>query len=456
MTNFCSEDVRRLLHNKYVVVLGDSIQRSVYKDLVKLLRTDQYLTEAQLKRKGELTFENDSLVEGGQLKEMHNGTDYQEVRQYSSDHHLVRFYFLTRAYSAYLESVLSDFQEGPQPDVLIINSCFWDLTRYFCTQMEDYKANLEKLFRRLNVVLSPECLVLWNMTMPVGYKDNEMPENLKYNVRWYVVEGNYFSASLANSYKMDVLDMHYHFRFDLQRRCRDAIHWDQLAHRKYTLILLTHIARAWGVELPPRKNHAVNLTWNFTSGFTWLIGSPLKPECVCSAGSAGGSACLPDQGGNGAELSHPLAMPCQGYSDFSADCNNFNNDHHFQQDMFCPGYTSFDDGFQSNCDSPGFYSDSPVTYDGVKPGYLSFDGNMCNGKGPPGNGNPFSTMQMTMSFVPHLRFPNMNFPSFSPYGPYHPEGFRNHHGPAMRRPYRPENGWNHPYHRPHLPPARIY
>nr|DBA30816.1 TPA: hypothetical protein GDO54_006754 [Pyxicephalus adspersus] len=91
-----SADFRRLLHNKYVAILGDSIQRSVNKDLVKILQNDEFCTEKQVKGK---------------------------VRHYRTDHHLVRLYFLTRVSSEYIESVLANFQHGPQPDVVIINSC---------------------------------------------------------------------------------------------------------------------------------------------------------------------------------------------------------------------------------------------------------------------------------------------------------------------------------------------
>nr|DBA15928.1 TPA: hypothetical protein GDO54_003382 [Pyxicephalus adspersus] len=61
MKLFSSADVRRLLHNKYVAILGDFIQRSVYKDFVKILQNDEFLTENQLKRKGEMSFANDLL-----------------------------------------------------------------------------------------------------------------------------------------------------------------------------------------------------------------------------------------------------------------------------------------------------------------------------------------------------------------------------------------------------------
>lgn len=76
-----------------------------------------------------MSFEQDCLVEGGCLGQMHNGTEYREVRQFQSAHYLVRFYFLTRIYSHYMQSILEDFRHGLKPDVVIINSCVWDISR---------------------------------------------------------------------------------------------------------------------------------------------------------------------------------------------------------------------------------------------------------------------------------------------------------------------------------------
>lgn len=76
-----------------------------------------------------MSFEGDTIIEGGCLNELHNGTSYKEVRQFRSDHHLVRFYFVTRIYSYYMRSVLEDFRRGLKPDVLIVNSCVWDISR---------------------------------------------------------------------------------------------------------------------------------------------------------------------------------------------------------------------------------------------------------------------------------------------------------------------------------------
>ncbi|XP_005688271.2 PREDICTED: PC-esterase domain-containing protein 1A isoform X1 [Capra hircus] len=259
MVHFQASEVQQLLHNKFVVILGDSIQRAVYKDLVLLLQKDSLLTAAQLKAKGELSFEQDQLVAGGQLGELHNGTQYREVRQFcsGSGHHLVRFYFLTRVYSEYLEGVLEELTYGPAPDLVIINSCLWDLSRYGRYSMESYRENLERVFVRMDQVLPDSCLLVWNMAMPLGERVTGgflLPElqPLAGSLRRDVVEGNFYSATLAGDHCFDVLDLHFHFRHAVRHRHRDGVHWDQHAHRHLSHLLLTHVADAWGVELPKR------------------------------------------------------------------------------------------------------------------------------------------------------------------------------------------------------------
>ncbi|XP_063781481.1 PC-esterase domain-containing protein 1A-like isoform X9 [Pseudophryne corroboree] len=411
-----SAEVRQLLHNKFVVIMGDSIQRSVYKDLVKLLQTDQYLSEKQLKKKGEFSFENDTLVEGGLLNEMHNGTTFREVRQYRTGFHLVRFYFLTRAYSTYLESVLADFQSGPQPDVLIISSCIWDVRRYGDTRLEAYKTNLYNLFHRLTQVLRPECLVIWNMTMPVGFKAEEMPENTTINVRGDVMAGNFYSATLADFYKMDVLDMHYHFRFDLRSRCGDATHWNQLAHRKYSQILLTHIAQAWGVEVPesnraegqniaavphPRNHHC----------------PPIQPSDQERQRSRNGAPYIP------------------GYIGLDAE--------NFAAERFLPGYFSFENNYVQGNAAPSFVDDSPVLVRNVTPGYCSAGGNRTAVSVPIYKNYPFSGMGM-------LPQRHGVLPDRVPLEPWN-----GHHRLKMKRPSRQQEERSHPFYQPPSFPHRI-
>ncbi|XP_048039903.1 PC-esterase domain-containing protein 1A-like isoform X2 [Megalobrama amblycephala] len=247
--------VAQLLHNKFVVVLGDSIQRSVYKDLVLILQRDSYLSLSQLKNKGEVSFEQDCLVEGGRLGRMNNGTAYREVRQYRTDHHLVRFYFVTQVFSRYMESILADFEQGIKPDLVIVNSCVWDISRYSHQWASEYKENLNKFFRKLKAILPEESLVVWNVTMPLGKKivgGFLVPEiqHMGPTLRFDVIEANYFGATLANNFGFDVLDLHFQFRFSLQHRMHDGVHWNSVAHRKITCLILEHVAQAWGVELP--------------------------------------------------------------------------------------------------------------------------------------------------------------------------------------------------------------
>ncbi|XP_013874690.1 PC-esterase domain-containing protein 1A isoform X2 [Austrofundulus limnaeus] len=248
------QQVRQLLHNKFVMVLGDSIQRSVYKDLVLLLQKEKYLSLRQLRSKGEMSFELDCLVEGGCLDTMTNGTEYREIRQFQSDHHLVRFYFVTRVFSQYMQSIMKDIRHGLKPDVIIVNSCVWDISRYNTVWTEDYKKNLHKFFSNLKEVLPEETLIIWNLTMPLGkcIRGGFLVPEVEYRglqLRFDVIEANFYSGTLADAYDMDVLDLHFQFRFLLQHRTKDGVHWNAVAHRRITSILMQHIAQAWGVTL---------------------------------------------------------------------------------------------------------------------------------------------------------------------------------------------------------------
>ncbi|XP_048091763.1 uncharacterized protein LOC125289118 isoform X2 [Alosa alosa] len=247
-----------LLHNKFVVVLGSSFQRGVYKDLVLLLQKDNYLSLSQLKNKGEEQFEKDELLEGGRKGQLSNGTQYKEVREYTSDHHLVRFYFITRVYSEYVQRILEDFKNGLKPDLVIVNSCVWDVSRYGRQWEPDYLENLNTFFGKLRTILPDEALIIWNLTMPLGKTiigGFLVPEIAEFgpSLRFDIIEANYCSTTLASVYGLDVLDLHFQFRFSLQHRMKDGVHWNAVAHRRITCLLLAHVANAWGVELPPSQ-----------------------------------------------------------------------------------------------------------------------------------------------------------------------------------------------------------
>ncbi|KAL0624519.1 PC-esterase domain-containing protein 1B [Plecturocebus cupreus] len=252
-------EVRQLLYNKFVVVMGDSVQRAVYKDLVLLLQKDCLLSSSQLKAKGEPSFEHDTLLLGCRSRRMHDSSHYREVRQFRSGHHLVRFYFIARVFSHYAERVVEELRRAePAPDVVVMNSCLWDLLRDGRDFLRSYQRNLESLFARLERALPLSCLLLWNTAMPVAesisgsclprerrLRRSRLPED--------VMEANFYSSAEAARHGFDVLDLHFHFRHAARHRLPDGMHWDERAHRHLSQLLLAHLADAWGVDLPRRE-----------------------------------------------------------------------------------------------------------------------------------------------------------------------------------------------------------
>ena len=62
---------------------------------------------------------------------MSNATNYKEVREYKTKDHLIRYYFIARVYSDYVQSICAEIAKREEkPDIFLMNSCCWDLTRY--------------------------------------------------------------------------------------------------------------------------------------------------------------------------------------------------------------------------------------------------------------------------------------------------------------------------------------
>ncbi|KAJ3585592.1 hypothetical protein NHX12_014311, partial [Muraenolepis orangiensis] len=234
----------------------DSLTRSMYKDLVLLLQKDACLTRSQLETKGEASFERDRLVEGGSLGPVSEGGAYKEVRQYRSEHHLVRFYFLTRVSSAYTGSILEDLRTGLRPDLLIVHSWVWDFSRSSQKWFPGYQEHLHQFFEQLKSVTHDDCLRLWILALPLGKKRTGgflVPQirPLERAMQLTVMEANFCSSQLALAYGLDVLDLHFHFRVSLRQCTADGVRLDALGHRWATVLLLHHTAAAWGVQMSP-------------------------------------------------------------------------------------------------------------------------------------------------------------------------------------------------------------
>uniref|UniRef100_A0A914V2K4 Transmembrane protein 127 transmembrane region domain-containing protein n=1 Tax=Plectus sambesii TaxID=2011161 RepID=A0A914V2K4_9BILA len=255
---FQSAWIQRVLRNKHIVVIGDSVQRGVYKDLVCALQFDRLLDQdTELKLKGEESFLNDRLVFRTELT---NGTNFEEVREYQSEHctHLVQFYFTTRCYNYTIETMLREFAKEP-PDVVLMNSCLWDISRYEkdnATAELMYRKRLTMLLDKMRQVLPPTSQFIWLCTPPVaskiggGFLLKEI-QFMEESMRVAILEANYYCAQIVASYGFDVLDLHYYLRAVVKYRSeKDGVHWNPIAHRHITDLIIAFLHDSWGISLP--------------------------------------------------------------------------------------------------------------------------------------------------------------------------------------------------------------
>ncbi|KAK3095765.1 hypothetical protein FSP39_018757, partial [Pinctada imbricata] len=175
-----------------------------------------------------------------------NGIGYREVREYLTGSHYLYFIFMTRCYNTYVESMLQQLSGSePKPDVIVINSCLWDLTRYGDNAIPQYKENLSKLFGKL-AELFPDTLVIWATNPPIATNPKggvfvPETEHLKCQMELNVIEANFCARELAAEHGHDVLDLHYYLRHQIHRRAEDGIHWDMTGHRRMSNLLLSNV-----------------------------------------------------------------------------------------------------------------------------------------------------------------------------------------------------------------------
>ncbi len=232
------------LRGKSVLLVGDSIMRNIYKDIVYLLSSDDNNNRNQAKliptkhmmAKGEDSYRGDTKVKGSKRGAVTYGRDYTEERDWHSkddDYDVqVSFRFITRCHDEALERDLRNHPQryGSFPDVILLNSALWDINRWGPRGIQGFKENLHKLMALFNQILPERTQVIWMTTPPIAtdIRAGVLIQQLEFtqkSMRFNIMEANQYAATATAAYGYDVLDMHYHFINQIHRRSEDGVHW---------------------------------------------------------------------------------------------------------------------------------------------------------------------------------------------------------------------------------------
>jgi len=290
-----SRQATQLLSEKHICILGDSIQRMVYKDLVKFLSTNKLCNTFELRKKAEpyfnREFHSDRLVDSS---EAHNGTHYYEIREWICENGKIRvtFFFITRLYSQLLQTTILDYFKNHDlspPDVWLLNSTVWDISRFGESSVQEYYTSLGLFFENclavglkqkkhennkskesnktknplmptpnkssLSETIIPKTpYILWRNALPIG--DNarggflipsQATDDQQTGFRLDIPGANKICLEKITSLKRDtpveVLDVHNFATCYMNELQGDGIHWSPKFHRVLTMLTLTKIRR---------------------------------------------------------------------------------------------------------------------------------------------------------------------------------------------------------------------
>ncbi|XP_018323532.1 PC-esterase domain-containing protein 1A-like [Agrilus planipennis] len=250
---FKGDEAYDLLRNKRILFFGDSNMRALYKDLLWLMYDGTLIPDGKLKDKNEPTFAGDVRLSNGKV---HPGTNYVEVREYNLNPY-IKFQFITRLF---LDGFRLEIENWKQPpDVIVLGSCMWDLSRWGPSGVDDYKDNVVKTFYFLKGQFPRHTQIIWTTSFPPTSKCqggflNKNIEFLREALPFQVFEGNVYSSLIAKEYKIEVVDFHYIFKYMLEGHTPDGIHWKPAYVRYATNLLLTHLAISWNSNIIYRFN----------------------------------------------------------------------------------------------------------------------------------------------------------------------------------------------------------
>ena len=197
------------------------------------------------------------MVYGGCKGEMKNSINYRECRYFKTeDDACCRYYFVTISYGDYVEEVLQELSQVPT-DIIVMNSCLWDVHRHGKKGIEHYEDNLEKLVSSLRRLL-PDCLFIWLTTPPVdikskgGFLMRPGQDLVKINEVKYCnqIAREVFEGANEIDRRFRIVDLGYVFQFFEHHRASDGVHWNERAHRRISNMILEEVSKAFNMKVP--------------------------------------------------------------------------------------------------------------------------------------------------------------------------------------------------------------
>mmetsp|Transcript_34211 Transcript_34211/g.43169 ORF Transcript_34211/g.43169 Transcript_34211/m.43169 type:complete len:439 (+) Transcript_34211:1-1317(+) len=250
---FSLPKIKQIVRNKRIMFIGDSNTRGVYKDFVAACQGENLVTTREYKQKGEPIFRGDKLVK---VSNVGNSTQYEEIREYPkrdnpAENLKIQYHFVTRCWSKKMIAKLQNSFNDFRPDVIIMNSCLWDTTRYFDNEddsIADYIKNLSQLAEFLNVNFNG--IFLWYSCFPVSPKVNAAlfgpmakERQLKQiaQLSTLVPVSNKLSTVIMKSRNFEVIDFWKLAIQDFEQRLGDGCHWSPSLHREATFQLMAFL-----------------------------------------------------------------------------------------------------------------------------------------------------------------------------------------------------------------------
>ena len=204
-----------------------------------------------------MSFNGDELIYGGVKAEQKNSINYRECRYFKTDFDACcRYYFVTICYGDYVEEILQELSLEPT-DIIVMNSCLWDVHRHGKKGIDNYEENLEKLVLALRRLM-PDCIFVWLTTPPVaiqskgGFLVNPGNESVKIQEVKLCnsIAREVFTAAnnLYGTFK--VVDLDYVFQFFEHHRASDGVHWNERAHRRMSNMILEELSKVYNMKVP--------------------------------------------------------------------------------------------------------------------------------------------------------------------------------------------------------------